>query len=87
MAIDRFPNAHWPAVAYASLAHDRGDWSEAVTRWEAVRRCFPEREDGYLRGAEALMHLDREDEAAALRAEHAHRLVTMALDTPNGFFV
>jgi hypothetical protein len=32
----------------------------------------PDRRDGYLRGAEALALLGRQDEAAQLRAEHRH---------------
>jgi tetratricopeptide (TPR) repeat protein len=72
-AIDRFPAEEWPAIQYASLAHTRHDWEAAATRWAAVRTAWPDRQDGYLRGAEACAALGRQDEAAQLRAEHQSR--------------
>ena len=72
-AIDRFPAEEWPAVQYASIAHTRRDWEAAATRWAAVRAGWPDRQDGYLRGAEACVALGRQDEAAQLRAEHQSR--------------
>jgi len=72
-AAKSFPNDEWPAVEHAMLASMRKDWSAAETRWAAVRAKWPERADGYLRGAEALAALGRQDEAAELRAEHKHR--------------
>jgi tetratricopeptide (TPR) repeat protein len=72
-AIDRFPTEAWPAVEYASLATTRKDWEAAATRWAAVRAGWSDRQDGYLRGAEALAALGRQDEAAQLRDEHQSR--------------
>jgi tetratricopeptide (TPR) repeat protein len=72
-AIDRFPTEAWPAVEYASLATTRHDWEAAATRWAAARVSWPDRQDGYLRGAEACAALGRQDEAAQLRAECQRR--------------
>jgi tetratricopeptide (TPR) repeat protein len=71
-AIDRFPTDAWPAVEAATLATERGDWEAAVQRWEAVRKGWPDRQDGYSRGAEALTALGRLDEAAELKARIPH---------------
>jgi tetratricopeptide (TPR) repeat protein len=67
-AINRFPDDAWPTVEYASIAHDQRDWEAAAKRWEAVRKGWPERTDGYLRGAEALTALGRLEAAAELKA-------------------
>jgi tetratricopeptide (TPR) repeat protein len=72
-AIDRFPAEAWPAVEYASLAHIQQEWAAAAARWATVRAGWPDRQDGYLREAEALAALGRKDEAAQLRAELQHR--------------
>ena len=40
-AIDRFPEHPHPPIHYASFAQHRGDLSEALRRWERVRRRFP----------------------------------------------
>ena len=73
-AIDRFPAEPWPRVEYAALANTQQDWTAAEARWAAVRAAWPDRRDGYLRGAEALAGLGRQDEAAQLRAEHQHHI-------------
>jgi tetratricopeptide (TPR) repeat protein len=65
-AIERFPDQIWPLRNFARLAHDRRDWNEAATRWDALRQRFPEEEAGYSLGAEALKAAGRDDEAAAL---------------------
>jgi tetratricopeptide (TPR) repeat protein len=77
-AVDCLPSEQWPAVEYASLAHRGEDWSAAAARWAAVRAGWPNREDGYLRGAEALAAIGREDEAARLRAEYQLRTARQA---------
>jgi tetratricopeptide (TPR) repeat protein len=66
-AIERFPLEMWPLRDFASLAHERGDWNQAVDRWEALRRGFPQEELGFTLGANALQAAGRIDEAAALR--------------------
>jgi tetratricopeptide (TPR) repeat protein len=60
-----------PLVEYARFAHGRGDWPEAVRRWEAVRARLPDRPGGYIAGAEALEEMGRHQEAAELRAAGA----------------
>jgi tetratricopeptide (TPR) repeat protein len=72
-AIDRFPKEAWPAVECASLAHMRKDWAPAAALWAAVRAGWPDRQDGYFRGAEALAALGQPDEAAQLRAAYRAR--------------
>ena len=66
-AIDRFPAEAWPRVEYADLANTQQDWTAAEARWAAVRAAWPDRQDGYLRAAEALAALGRQDEATQLR--------------------
>jgi tetratricopeptide (TPR) repeat protein len=65
-AIERFPNEVWPRHIFARVAHLRRDWNEAATRWDALRRRFPDEEAGYSQGEEALKAAGRDDEAAAL---------------------
>jgi hypothetical protein len=72
-AIERFPTEVWPRVEYAELAVTQQDWTAAEARWAAVRAAWPGRQDGYLRAAEALTALGRQDEATQLRAEHRHK--------------
>jgi tetratricopeptide (TPR) repeat protein len=66
-AIERFPAEAWPTRNYARLAHDRRDWIEAILRWESLRRRFPNEDDGYTLGADALRAAGHGDEAAATR--------------------
>ena len=66
-AIERFPSEFWPLRDYARLAHDRRDWNEATSRWEALRQRFPDVEDGFTLGAAALRAAGRDDEASSLR--------------------
>lgn len=54
------------ALEYAWFAHHRGQWPEAVRRWDAVRQDFPDSFDGYYGGAAALRAAHRFDEADAL---------------------
>jgi Tfp pilus assembly protein PilF len=72
-AINRFRDEEWPTVEYALLATKREDWMAAEARWAAVRAGWPNRAAGYLRGADALAALGRQDEAKQLRAEHGRR--------------
>jgi tetratricopeptide (TPR) repeat protein len=67
-AIERFRDDEWPLLEYAILAHRRHDWPEASTRWEEFRRQFPDREEGFTLGRDALNAAGRHDEAAALRS-------------------
>jgi tetratricopeptide (TPR) repeat protein len=72
-AIDRFPAEAWPAVEYASLAQTQEDWAAAAERWATVRAGWPDRPDGYVRGAAASAALGRHDEAVELKAELQRR--------------
>lgn len=63
-AIGRFPDEAWPVLDFARLAHDRRDWDEAASRWETLRRRFPDQEAGHSKGTEALQQCGRGDEAA-----------------------
>ncbi len=69
-AIVRFPANQRMAVAHARAANARRDWPTALMRWEAVRKRFPDLQDGYIGGAEALRALGRPDEATGL-LDHA----------------
>jgi tetratricopeptide (TPR) repeat protein len=66
-AIERFPDEDWPLLEFASLAHARGDWEEAIPRWESFRARFPDREEGYMFGRDALHAVGRHQESEALR--------------------
>ena len=66
-AIERFPKDDWPLLEFANLAHRRLDWDAAVSRWEAFRVRFPERDEGYVNVLAALEASGRHEEAIALR--------------------
>ena len=72
VASERFPAEAWPRVEYAALSNTQQDWTAAAAHGAAVRATWPDRRDGYIRGAEVLALLGRQDEAAQLRAEHRH---------------
>jgi tetratricopeptide (TPR) repeat protein len=55
-------------VDYAWLAHRRGDLAEAARRWGVVRERFPDRREGYEKGADALAGGGDTEAAAAVRA-------------------
>jgi predicted Zn-dependent protease len=75
-AIERFPQESWPTLEYASSAHHRKNWPEAIARWEMLRTAWPDQALGYLRGAEALDALGQKEAGAQLRAEFARRSAT-----------
>lgn len=58
-------------VEYARFAHGRGDWDEALRRWETMRERFPERAEGYDGAAAALKAVGRDDEASRVLASRA----------------
>lgn len=66
-AIERFRDDDWPLLEYAILAHRRHDWPAAAARWAEFRRRFPEREEGFKLGKDALNAAGRHDEAMALQ--------------------
>ena len=59
-------------VEYARVAHGNGDWAAAAERWALVRERFPERREGWDRGAEALVALGKNDEAAQIQSIAPH---------------
>jgi predicted Zn-dependent protease len=72
-ARQRFPTDAGVAIEYASLAHRRRDWPEAILRWESVRANFPERSRGYGFGALALAEAGHSADADALLAAGARK--------------
>ena len=58
-----FPHYEWAAIGYADVATRRGQWSEALDRWEFVRTRFPKFGTAWVKYAEALDALGRPDEA------------------------
>jgi tetratricopeptide (TPR) repeat protein len=54
---------------YAKAASQYEAWPEAVELWKVVRELFPDRDDGYEAGAEALLILGRQEEASVLIEE------------------
>lgn len=75
-ATERFPREAWAFIEYATLANLRQDWKEAVRRWGTVRQRWPDRREGYVRGAQALDALGQKAEATQLRAMQAEPKVT-----------
>lgn len=73
MAVDRFPDAASPLVEFAEFAAERQNWLEAAQRWQRLRAAFPDRDDGYLRGAQALQAAGQEEAAAEVRELHRAR--------------
>jgi tetratricopeptide (TPR) repeat protein len=73
-AIERFENEPRPLLELAKLHHFRHrDYPAAAEAWAKLRERFPDNEEGYTRGAEALDRSNRPEEAEALRAEHRTR--------------
>jgi Flp pilus assembly protein TadD len=68
-AMERLPDHPEPLVEYALIAHELGDWPEAIRRWEAVRQRLPDRIEGYVVAAEALAQARRFEEAEVLVGE------------------
>ncbi|WP_428486525.1 tetratricopeptide repeat protein [Rhodopila sp.] len=73
VAIDRFPREQRPFFELAHLLQRRGNVLAAAEVWAGLRQAFPDTEESYIHGAEALAHTGRSDEAEALRAEHRRR--------------
>ena len=65
-ATERFPTDLWAAHNYAEIAGRRGDWAEALRRWERVRQGFPEHASAHVGAADALLKLERYEEADQL---------------------
>jgi tetratricopeptide (TPR) repeat protein len=74
-AVDRLPDESGIALDHAMIPQKRNDWTLAVTRWEEFRIRFPDREEGYLRGADALRAIGRNSEAEQIIAQYTDRPV------------
>jgi tetratricopeptide (TPR) repeat protein len=73
-AIERFPGEIRPTLDLANLLHyKRRNYGAAADAWAALRLAFPDREDAYTTGAQALRNVDRPDEADALEEEYRRR--------------
>jgi tetratricopeptide (TPR) repeat protein len=71
-AIERFPDSAELPIEYARLAERRRRWATAIERWEQVRNRLPDRIEGYIGSALALISDGRYDEAdSLLEAAHA----------------
>lgn len=62
------PSAPYFHEGYAKVAQARGDYVEAIKRWERARRKFPVNPAPYFNPAACLKELGRVDEAEALLA-------------------
>ncbi len=65
-ATKRFPDVPWVFHNYAGMSGYRGDWVEALRRWEAIRVSFPHDYGAASNAANALVRLGRENEALPL---------------------
>ena len=57
----------------AWVAHARGDWSQALTLWQALRTQFPDDTEGYIGALLSLQRAHRLDEADGLLTEAVQR--------------
>jgi tetratricopeptide (TPR) repeat protein len=62
----RFDMVAWPFAELASLATAKGDFDEAVKRWELVLRRFPSLNSAYTNGADAMRRIGRDVQADEL---------------------
>jgi len=73
-AIDQFTGKIGPMLELAKLFHyKRQDFPAAAEAWAALRAHFPDNEEAYTLGSQALFHAGRTEEAEALLAEHRCR--------------
>jgi tetratricopeptide (TPR) repeat protein len=77
-ALARFPTEPEPAIEFARLIETRADWPQALTRWSAVTKSFPDEHQGYLGMSRALTALGRCDEAEAMLTHAVERIAADA---------
>jgi tetratricopeptide (TPR) repeat protein len=66
-AVDRYPTELRPHTELARLIHlKHHEFAAAVEAWAAIRQIFPDNDEAYLRGAEALRGIGRADEADSM---------------------
>ena len=63
IAVKRFPNYPGGYLQLADLAMRRRDWEAACALWAELRYLFPNKTEGFVRGAAALIRAGRLDEA------------------------
>jgi tetratricopeptide (TPR) repeat protein len=74
-AIDRFPTELRPLLELARLLHFKHrNFPAAAEVWAALRAAFPDYQEAYVGGANALTQAGRTEEADALREEHRRRV-------------
>jgi tetratricopeptide (TPR) repeat protein len=73
-AIDRFPTELRPHTELARLLHLRlHEFAAAAEAWAAIRQTFPDNDEAYLRGAEALRSIGRADESDSILKAYKSR--------------
>lgn len=76
-AVDRFPAELRPRLELAKLLHHKHrDFPAAAEAWAALRNVFPDDDEAYVAGADALQKIGRAEEADALRGEHRLRMTS-----------
>ena len=75
-AMKQFPEEIRGFLEYSKLAEHRGDWMEVLRRWQIVEDTFPGRAFGPLGRAQALIKLERYDEADEVLAAARFRFPT-----------
>jgi tetratricopeptide (TPR) repeat protein len=65
-ATEKFPREEWPLINFARIAMARGNWEEALRRWETAIQYFSNNTSTYAGKAETLSKLGRFDEAEAV---------------------
>ncbi len=71
--IERFPRERGPAIALARMAETEGNWSDAMQRWDQIKRDFPADWDGYQGSIAAALRLRRFAEAENIIVEAKQR--------------
>ena len=75
-AMSRFPDERDCWLTSARIAEELGNWTEALSRWNAVAERFPDLPHGFSGAARAMLALGRHDEAEAwlVTARYSHPL-------------
>ncbi len=63
-AFERFSNLAAVGIAHAQVANARGDWSEALRRWQSLRERFPDSPEVITGHGQALWHFQIEQAEA-----------------------
>jgi tetratricopeptide (TPR) repeat protein len=74
-AKELFPENEWAAARYAGVAEKRGDWGEAIRRWDEVAKAFPHFSLGSIAKGDILQNLGNLDEAEEIFRAAMHRFL------------